>query len=200
MQDFIQQIIGYLLLASITDLILPNSSLKKYIKLIFGLLLILLFLQPIFQLFKMSSLLDSNVLLTTLENQYEEIAIEENFINKNNEIQANHNAYILEEVTQQLILVATEQLATKFNVEIIDINYRFALENQFTFETLEEVIVEIKKISEEEVLDIQEININENVEPTDLSDQLTKEIENFLKEVWEIEDKELQVLWKGAVF
>ncbi len=46
------QIIIFIILAIIIDLIIPNNALEKYIRFVMGLILLLLFLQPILQLFQ----------------------------------------------------------------------------------------------------------------------------------------------------
>jgi stage III sporulation protein AF len=49
---WIKHIVLLILLASFLDLILPNSNMKRYVKLVVGLLLILMILSPILELFK----------------------------------------------------------------------------------------------------------------------------------------------------
>lgn len=50
--EWIKHIVLLILLASFVDLILPNSNMKRYVKLVVGLLLLLLILSPILHLFK----------------------------------------------------------------------------------------------------------------------------------------------------
>jgi stage III sporulation protein AF len=50
--EWIKHIVLLILMATFLDLILPNSSMRKYVKLVVGFLLILLILTPILHLFK----------------------------------------------------------------------------------------------------------------------------------------------------
>lgn len=61
--EWVKHIVLLILMATFLDLILPNSSMRKYVKLVVGFLLILLILSPILQLFK----LDQDRLLLTID-------------------------------------------------------------------------------------------------------------------------------------
>lgn len=50
MGDWIRQIVLILFIATFIDLLLPNSSLERYVKLVMGLIIIMAILQPILQL------------------------------------------------------------------------------------------------------------------------------------------------------
>src|SRR5690625_7052688 len=74
----VTQIIVFILLASIIDLIIPATAMKKYVNLVIGLILILIFLKPVFYLF------DINIqqsLETSISQLYEEEMGEENIEN-----------------------------------------------------------------------------------------------------------------------
>lgn len=61
--EWVKHIVLLILMATFLDLILPNSSMRKYVKLVVGFLLILLILSPILQLFKF----DQDRLLLTID-------------------------------------------------------------------------------------------------------------------------------------
>ncbi len=59
---WITNIVLFILLATIINLLLPNSSFQKYTKLVVGLLLMLIIITPVFQIFKV----DVNQMLKSL--------------------------------------------------------------------------------------------------------------------------------------
>lgn len=64
--EWLKDIILIVLLASFVDLLLPNSEIQKYARIVLGLLIILVILSPIIEVF------DSNYSLTKLINDFEE--------------------------------------------------------------------------------------------------------------------------------
>src|SRR5690625_991894 len=117
--DWVTQIIIFLLLAAVIDLIVPTTTMRKYIKLVVGLVFILLFLQPVFYLFSVDieSELDSSITeLYEEETEANWLEKETNF--KKREIQASQDAYILEEMVVQLTTVAEEPLLTQHQAKI----------------------------------------------------------------------------------
>src|SRR5690625_4203436 len=105
--DWVTQIIVFILLAAVIDLIIPTTSMRKYIKLVVGLIFILLFLQPVFYLFSVDieSEIESSITgLYEEETEANWLEKETNF--KKREIQASQDAYILEEMVIQLRTVA----------------------------------------------------------------------------------------------
>lgn len=52
LSGWVLQIVIFIILAMVVDLILPSSKIKQYAKLVIGLLLILIILQPILSIFK----------------------------------------------------------------------------------------------------------------------------------------------------
>src|SRR5699024_37373 len=66
LNQWVGQIIIFVLLATIVDLLIPATAMKKYIKLVVGLILILIFLKPVFHLFDMN-------IQKTLEDSYAQL-------------------------------------------------------------------------------------------------------------------------------
>ncbi|HLR71398.1 MAG TPA: stage III sporulation protein AF, partial [Pseudogracilibacillus sp.] len=79
--NWVTQIIMFILLASIIDLLTPESAMKKYIKLVVGLLLILILMQPIFSLFNHSVESALHKTFTEINNKTETDQSIENLIN-----------------------------------------------------------------------------------------------------------------------
>ena len=56
--SWISNIIIFILLATVIDMLLPNSSLQKYAKMVIGLLLIAIIITPILSLFQIRTLIN----------------------------------------------------------------------------------------------------------------------------------------------
>ncbi|ASK63231.1 stage III sporulation protein AF [Virgibacillus phasianinus] len=202
--QWITQIIIFMLLATIVELLIPATSMKKYIKLVIALILILIFLKPIFYLFH----IDVKEALTASYERLENYNADEKDMKsliefQKNEIQDKQSAYIEEQMAVQLIDLAKTPLLESYQAAITNIEFSFASEKTPTrkeFEDLEEVIVYIKHAeeSEEGVNIVDEVVINTNTPKRNKDSPELEEIENLLRDVWEIENKEVTVIWKGG--
>ena len=97
---WVTNIIVFILFAVVLDMLLPNSSMQKYTKLVIGLLLTAIFLTPILSLFKQDFASDIQQKIMsngvwggqTMENSLE---------TKKKEIEETQQAYILEQMAVQ---------------------------------------------------------------------------------------------------
>jgi stage III sporulation protein AF len=118
--EWVTNIILFILLAIVIDLLLPSSAMQKYAKMVISLLLIVVILSPILKIFSMDM---DKILLEVQANSptNNEENIKNQIEKQKNEIQANERAYILEEVAVQLQKVAEEELMESYDVMIEDI-------------------------------------------------------------------------------
>ncbi|KGX90486.1 stage III sporulation protein AF [Pontibacillus marinus] len=201
--EWVTQIILFLLLALIIDLILPTSSLRKYIKLVVGLLLILIFLQPIFHLFEVDmdtffaqemSKWNDQAQVETMENLIED---------KKKEIQASQRAYILEQMAVQLKKQAKEELLSEYGVEIQNFSFQFQDEQKMSLDTLKQLTVvlsESEKASNpsssvEEVV----IDLDQPPKEDEENSQAKQKIKTFLASTWQLPEEQLIIQWEGGV-
>ena len=114
--EWITNIIVFILLAVVIDLLLPNSSMQKYAKMVISLLLIIVIINPIFKIFStdMNEILSEFNLQSASEDENGKNLIE--FQKK--EIQASQRAYILEQMAVQMKTMAEEELVQKYDVMI----------------------------------------------------------------------------------
>ncbi|MFD2045971.1 stage III sporulation protein AF [Ornithinibacillus salinisoli] len=199
--QWVTQIVIFILLATIIDLITPATSMKKYIRFVVGLLLILIFLKPFFSLFNIDIQHAFNTSITEFFEESEEEGNIENLIDiQKSEIESTQNAYILEQMAVQLIDLAKDPLIEEYQVEITDLDFTFAAESSYSFENLEEVIVYIRESEKGEgtVYAVDDIVINtEKPVEADQNEDLD-EIKRFLEEVWETEEMKLSLIWEGG--
>lgn len=200
--QWVTQIIIFVLLATIIDLLMPSTSMKKYIKLIVGLILILILLKPIFYLFQIdigSAIKQSYQAVIQQENEQENVESLIEF--QKNEIESSQSAYILEQMAVQLTDLAEDPLREDYQVEIADIDFLFAQEGELSFEALDKVIVSIREIEEGEgaVRIVEDVVINteeQTIRKDNAEDE--KRIVSLLKDVWDLQEKELTIIWEGG--
>lgn len=195
--DWITNILLFILLAVVVELLLPQTSLQKYVKMVIGLLLISIILNPIFKLFSsdLEDLLkNANVLFEKDVNTNIENSIE----NQKVDIQADQNAYILEQTAVQLVEMTEKELMDTFNYQfrnvelVVDENYRSYLQPEDVMENLSSIQVSLQEAAEEKpvVKQVDEVRINLS-EPYETEFKPDIEpIARFLADKWEV-DKEL---------
>ena len=201
--QWVTQIIIFLLLATIIDLLVPATAMKKYIKLVVGLILILIFLKPLFYLFTIDI---EHSLKTTINQLYQEEISTDRIENltkiQKEDIQASQDAYILEQLSTQLKELAKEPLVKGFQTEIYKIGFIFSEEQAISYESLTEVVVYIRKADLEEgaVSIVDEIIIlaEESPDEEEETNDETYPIQKLLEEVWEMKDKQLTIKWGGG--
>ncbi|SDQ51391.1 stage III sporulation protein AF [Virgibacillus subterraneus] len=203
--QWVTQIIIFLLLASIVDLLIPATSMKKYIKLVVGLILILIFLKPLFFLFDFNAQQALEKSYSQIMNQQPEGEQVENSIKmQKSEIQESQNAYILEQTVVQLKELAKKPLQEDYQLEISDIEFpqtELFAETELTDENFDEVIVYLDESSEGEgeVSAIEDVVINTDKTVANEVNKLdVNGIKLLLQDTWEIDNKKLTILWEGG--
>nr|WP_272437166.1 stage III sporulation protein AF [Terrihalobacillus insolitus] len=204
--QWVTQIILFILLATIIDLLLPNSTMKNYIKVVVGLLLILIFLKPVFYLFQADVDQTINRAIASFNTSNEEKNIENSIELKKKEIQASKRAYILEQMAVQMEDIVKEGLRDNYGVAIVDMSFQLNDEREVNYDSLEKVSVILKK---EDVQEIETGNVDEVVirvgdeeedekkETEDTSN--TSRIRSYLKEEWQLQKKDVTIEWEGGV-
>ncbi len=199
--QWITQIITVLILASIINLLVPETMLKKYIQLVVGLIMILIFLKPILFIFDMDLEKALEVSTYQLSQSNKNNQNVESLINfQKKEIQASQRAYIEEEMAVQLKKVASDTLLNKHNMEITNMSFLFKDEKDLSYEALEEVIVYVQEMDNEEgaVRRVNKIIINTNEVMPEKDHAFEEEISTLLADIWEIDGQIITVYWEGG--
>jgi len=198
--NWVTQIVIFLIIALIIDLLIPATAMKKYIKLVVGLILILIFLKPVFYLFNMNIDQSLDTAFSKLSREEVKQDSMKNSIEKQKkEIQAGQRAYILEEMAVQLKDLAKDRLKDEYQAEIVNIDFHFKPDEEPAYENLEEVIVYLGQMEDEEegaVQTVDNIDINTDAPVEDDDEQDVQEIKHLLLDVWEINDEKLTIIWK----
>ena len=192
--DWITNIVIFILLAGVMDMLLPSSAMQKYAKMVLGLLLITLLLSP---LFKLISVDFDSLLASFSDAEYVEKNQMENRIeNKKTEIQAVQDAYILEKMAVQLEKDGEEELVAQFNYEIADIDVAMNGTDQPQIpDDLEHITVVLTPApadGQAEIETVAEVTISIE-EPLPDKDDGTKDIREFLADKWEVDADRIHV-------
>jgi stage III sporulation protein AF len=205
--EWISNIILLILLASILELLLPNSSLQRYVKMVVGLLLLVILMTPILSIFtKDATSLLSQIGLT---NQIEEKNIQFSVENKKKEIQQVTLAYISEQVAVQLKRQVEEEMITKFDKEVVEVNVTLKdfLEEDDYLNSITQVSIRLRQINAEEVSNgtvpavaLVTIDTTKRVEPMKQETTNEKEILQYLATTWPIPIEKIEVFMEGGSF
>ncbi|WP_374721540.1 stage III sporulation protein AF [Peribacillus tepidiphilus] len=125
---WITNIILFILLAIVVEMLLPNSSMQKYAKMVIGLLLIAIIITPIFKL--LSTDFEKLITTATESQQAEKFSLENSTELKKKEIQAAQHAYILEQMAVQLRAEVEEELMEQYKMEIKNIDIQLKQSEQ----------------------------------------------------------------------
>lgn len=195
-------IILFILLATIIDLLLPNTALIKYVKFVMGLLLIAIIITPVFKLLNtdFETLIES---VPSIDTEIEK-RMENSLEMQKKEIQASQHAYILEETASMLRETAEEELMEKYGLQIEHIELEVKEKDGVFPENLTKITVFLKKPEEsretETVAKVEKIIIDTTSPPSD-KDSLkdSREIAAFLAAKWGVEEDMVEIAGEGGV-
>ncbi|MCM3692486.1 stage III sporulation protein AF [Neobacillus niacini] len=199
--EWVTNIILFILLATVIDMLLPNTSMQKYTKMVTGLLLIAIILTPIFKLISK----DFETAMAQIPSfQDPGKKNMENLIElQKKEIQASNHAYILETMAVQLEKGVEEELMEQFGLEIAKIELTTQDDSQESFpENLEMVLVHLKqpetKVTTVEA--IQPVSIDtETPLPSKEQTEESEKVAAFLSQQWNVTEKVIEVSVEGGM-
>jgi stage III sporulation protein AF len=199
--EWVTNIIIFVLLATVIDMLLPNTNLQKYTKIVTGLLLVAIILTPVLKLISkdFETALQSIPIFEGTEEKNMENLIEL----KKKEIQASQRAYILETMAVQLKEGTAEELMNQYGLEVANIDITLDETTKQSFpDNLQKVIVQLKQSEEEAnvvaVIKPVEINTNQPSQTKRLTAQ-SEEITSLLAERWNVSEGAIEVLIEGEV-
>ncbi|TKC19859.1 stage III sporulation protein AF [Robertmurraya kyonggiensis] len=199
--EWITNIILFVLIATVIDLLLPNTSMQKYTKMVAGLLLIVIILSPILKLFS-DDFETAIASIPSMNTNMDEKNMENLIDLQKKEIQASTDAYILEETAVQLKAGVEEELMEQYGLEISNIELLVDENGQQDFPgNLQTVIVHLKEPDGEpqavEVVKQVEINTTEPL-PSNEGTQDSYRIASLLSEKWDVEKENIKVVVEGG--
>ncbi|PAD69471.1 stage III sporulation protein AF [Bacillus sp. 7586-K] len=205
--EWITNIIVFILLAVIIDLLLPNSTMQKYAKMVISLLLIIVIINPIFRIFT-TDMNDVLELFQVNNSASTESDIKNSMEFQKKEIQASQRAYILEQMAVQMKTMAEEELVQRYDVTIdkILLSESKQADQIHSQKDLTQIEVLLKEnaeetVEEEAIETVQPVTIDTTKElETDVEQSKINpnEVTAFLAEIWEVEEEKITLLLEGG--
>ena len=200
--EWVTNIILFVLLATVIDMLLPNSTFQKYAKLVCGLLLITVILTPVFKLVSGDF---EQVLEAAATNLPEEKNLENSIESQKKEIQASLDEYTLEKMAVQLKEDANKELIADYGVEIDSIKLSMNDQADESFpENLERLVLVLKEADENnqgavEAVSPVSIDTQQPLLASSDKEQVdTANIVSFLAGKWEVPQDSIDILAKGG--
>ena len=204
--EWVMQVIVFILLGTIVELLIPNNSMKKYVNIVIGLLLLLVLAKPILYLFTDD--------VTAQLDKFEQIIFQEEATLSETEtlmeiqkrdIQAEQDAYIWNEVKLQLMKEANPILFEQYSAQIVELTFSFDEPNVDSYENLNEVIITLRKNSDGRESDDEEADvINPVIIETDRPKESRRKnnndtnISGTLEEIWGLDKEKIKIMWEGG--
>ncbi|MCH5584182.1 stage III sporulation protein AF [Shimazuella sp. AN120528] len=198
MSDWIRQIILIIFIATFIDLLLPSSSLERYVKLIMGLIIIVSILQPVLQLVLHEDkwLKVSTLLAPALDmDQYTSLRkIQEN----SSELTRVQQEAIKQQFQSSITSWIEKQVAQKYHVKVVSAKVIANIDQETP--VIQKIEVKGVKTGEspasEVVKSIEPIEISRDMKKEEMSKQDAKvqqEIQYFIGSAWNIDTKQVAV-------
>ena len=193
--DWVSQIILFIFLATIVSLLIPKNSHEKVVKLVFGLIIFLLFLHPIKTIFQVEP---EQIISEIQVEDYLQTSpdIEEEISDKKKEIQASTDAYILEQLEEQVENIVSEELIETYGVAIHDLSIQMDKP-----ESMEEPQMELLTFTLEETQDgliepVERVSIPR--QPTTYQSNQDEEIIKTISTLLELPLQAIEIEWEGG--
>ncbi|MCA0985977.1 stage III sporulation protein AF [Guptibacillus algicola] len=192
---WVTNIILLILVATVLELLLPNSSMQRYVKMVIGLMLMAVILSPLLKIFTED--FDAMLRSVTLTDSRTGIQMENSIETKKSEIQASNSAYIEEQMAVQLKSQVEKELRERFNLEISGLS--LALGEVEGEKNIDQIAVKVKEASEEiAVSDIEAVSISISDSDEMEIDTDAKKVAYFLADEWQLYPNQVGVEVEGG--
>lgn len=200
LSDWIRQIILILFIATFIDLLLPTSSLDRYVKMVMGLIIIMAILQPILQLVlhgdswkKFSGAFSETSSIPTYAT-LDEIQAE------SRQMKATQQQEILHRFQVSIQDGVNEQVSQKFHVKVVSAEVKVGYGQDQTPEIKQISVVATKETSEfadQPIEPVQDVDVDADnsasIEPRQ-DRKLQQVIKKYLANKWDLEDNQVVVM------
>jgi stage III sporulation protein AF len=199
---WIANIIMFILLATMVDMLLPNSNLQRYAKMVTGLLLIVIILTPIFQLFNYN--FEEIIATATPSANFEQENIENSIEFKKKEIQAVSHAYILEEMAEKMKEEVEDEVLKRFNKKVSHVSIKVEEDIEVSADSSKHFSVSVQlseqnEVEEEAIQVVAEVKIDTKKQLAKNGNTLNeKEIVSYLAIEWQLNTDQIIVAMEGG--
>lgn len=195
--EWIMNIVVFILLAMIVDMLLPNSNMKKYTKMVTGLLLIAIIITPLIKVFSK----DFDQILTSFssERAVDNKKLENLIESKKKEIQAVQDEYTLEQVAVQMKNDVKEELMNQYGKQIQNINLEESGHKNDGRNPIDKVIVYLEEAKENSIAAIEPIEIQADQPKNDKHLKEMESIKETLADQWNVTKDQIELHYEGRV-
>ncbi|WP_270179230.1 stage III sporulation protein AF [Alkalihalobacillus sp. CinArs1] len=192
---WVTNIILLILIATVLELLLPNSNMQRYVKMVIGLMLMAVILSPLLKIFTED--FDAMLRSVTIRDSNTSIQMENSIETKKSEIQASNSAYIEEQMAVQLKSQVEKELREQFNLEISDL--ALALGEVEGEKNIDQIAVKVKEYSEETAVnDIEAVSISFSESEEEELNADAKKVAYFLADEWQLYPNQVGVEVEGG--
>ncbi|MDO6655172.1 stage III sporulation protein AF [Anaerobacillus sp. 1_MG-2023] len=194
---WITNIIVLILLATVLELLLPNSNMQRYVKMVIGLMLMAVILSPILTIFTKD--FDAMLRTVTLTDSTQKANMENQIESKKSEIQASNAAYIEEQMAVQMKSQVEKELRDQFNLEITSVSLQ--LKNLDGEKDIDQIAVTVNEAgAEKSVQEVDAVSVSIDIQEEEFeeTDTLSRKVAYFLADEWELYPKQVGVQVKGG--
>ena len=192
---WITNIIVFVLLATVIDMLLPSSALQKYAKMVIGLLLIAIILTPILGLFNTDFDKVLNAVTSEFENKNKKDLGNLTEMKKK-EIQATQGAYILEQMAVDLQTEVEEELMEDYKVKISSIDVGVTNEESPSLEELQQINISLEEAEKEDstsaIETVAKVDINTRGKTSSIDINL-EAVKKFLATSWSVDEEIIEI-------
>lgn len=199
-KEWVTTIVVFVLIATVVDFILPNSKMHKYVKMVVGLLLITIIINPIFSLLSKNFEIDVSSFGVIPTTAY--INQEKSIESHKKEIESVQAAYILEETSSKLKSQVQKELMEQFDLSIESLTIETTTTNkEDVYDSIKNIHVILQSFdsstNSKQITDIEIVQVSILKQPLKQIDDHLEEVVSFLANSWNIEKTQITVEQKG---
>ena len=197
--EWMTNIILFVLLATIVELLLPRGTLQKYVKMVLGLLLIFIIIQPIMKIFAMDP---QEFLDTFAQVHFTDEELEKSLEKQKLEIQERQQAYILKEMADRLTEQTEKELMEKFQLKIssiqfdtVDDGFRIPGDGEQFLEQINTIHVTVTSVEHGMVEPVEEVMVT--IGKPRRQERTAHFVRTFLAERWGVDEEMIEIFVDG---
>ncbi|BAB06511.1 stage III sporulation protein AF [Halalkalibacterium halodurans] len=205
--DWLTNLILLILLATILELLLPNSMFQRYVRMVVGLLLLVVMLQPVLAI--VTEDLDTWFAELSLATSTSELSVESDWNSKKDDIESDMRAYISEQMAVQLKRQVEEEFRETYGVQIQSVDVVIeptAYESGFHPDQVQSVTVLLTEEADDESVSIEVVSPvqidlaskTEDIQSVSTEDRMNQKYIHYLAEVWQIPEEMISLVWEGG--
>ncbi|HLR73365.1 MAG TPA: stage III sporulation protein AF [Pseudogracilibacillus sp.] len=201
MTEWVTQIVVFIFIGTILDLIIPNQSMKRYVHIVVGLTLLLILIKPILFVFQEHIPSAISKIETAIEKQdMSSLVTEKDLDFKKDEIHEQQDAYIWNEVSSQLIYEANKRLEEEgIAISVTDIQFETKNESTLTVDNVDKLIVSLSQTdsTDNKIESVEPIVIGkEGKNDTSVEFPNEDKVKKELAQLWGIEGNKIEYIWE----